>query len=81
MVKIGMASVEALFLGSTEIVKAYRGTDVVYEAGTIDRGTGTIPYSWTNSERKIAVSQTSVSGSDSYAYNEDTHVLRVTRSS
>jgi len=70
MAKIGTASVEALHLGNTEIVKAYKGADVIYEAGYIDRGTGEIVNGYTDATRLISIRQVSASGSQSYRYNE-----------
>ncbi len=77
MAKIGTASVEALHLGNTEIVKAYKGADVIYEAGYIDRGTGEIVNGYTDATRLISIRQVSASGSQSYRYNETESSLNV----
>lgn len=80
MINLGNTTISAMRLGSTEVVRAYLGDVIVYEADEIDRGAGAVTWGFTNSNRKIAVELQSATGSDSYEYNVDRSILKVVKS-
>lgn len=78
MIKVGSGEIVNIRVGDSEVVSVKYGNEIVWEAVTVETGSGTIEYSFDEISRTLAIRQTATSGSDTYSYSTESKDLDVT---